>query len=197
MGVLTLRPSLASTLPPSGCSPSTRGGQTLGAMETGRSSTKVVLRSFVLRLLRLPGRRSWVSSTRDPPGSSPSGLEGDPARRLEILQLLRERRRVARRLPLRKKRRKSMTRKRRKKRRRKSKREESPCHQGPAFVFSPCLRLCHLGTSSLVRGPPNIPYKSLLPCVLVTYVPSRTLACLFRCAIALNKPVRMLILNKK
>merc|ERR1712098_273192 len=99
-----------------------------------------------------------------------------------------ERRRGARRLLLRKKRRKSMTRKRR----RKSKREESPCHQGPAFVFSPCLCLCHLGTSTLVRGPPNIPYKSLLPCVSITYVPSRTLACLFRCAISLNKPVRML-----
>merc|ERR1712083_1179555 len=112
----------------------------------------------------------------------------------EILQLLRERRRVARRLPLR---RKSMTRKRRKKRRRKSKKEESPCHQGPAFVFSPCLCLRHLGTSTLVRGPPNIPYKSLLPCVSITYVSTRTLACLFRCAIVLNKPVRMLILNKK
>merc|ERR1711915_870608 len=174
--VWTLRPSLASTLPPSGRSPSTRGGQTPGATETGRSSTKVVLRSFVLRLWRLPGRRSWVSSTRDLPGSFPSGLERDPARRLEILQLLRERR---------------------KKRRRKSKKEESPCHQGPAFVFSPCLCLRHLGTSTLVRGPPNIPYKSLLPCVLVTYVPPRTLACLFRCAIVLNKPVRMLILNKK
>merc|ERR1711915_288141 len=130
--VWTLRPSLASTLPPSGCSPSTRGGQTPGATETGRSSTKVVLRSFVLRLWRLPGRRSWVSSTRDLPGSFPSGLERDLARRLEILQLLRERRRVARRLPLSKKR------KRRKKRRRKSKKEESPCPQGPAFVFSPC-----------------------------------------------------------
>merc|ERR1712106_1238615 len=103
------RPSLASTLPPSGCSPSTRGEQTPGATETGRSCTKVALRSFVLKPWNLPGKTSWESSPRDQQGNSPSGSERGQAKRPETQPPQRVKKREVRRPLLRKKRKKSMT----------------------------------------------------------------------------------------
>merc|ERR1712025_1545733 len=104
------------------CSPSTRGGPTPGATETGRSSTKVELRSFVPKLLNLPGRTSWPNSPRDLQGGSPSGSERGQARRLVIPRLQR----VVKKKP------RKTTKKKRKKRRRK--RSKLSLHSSPGFL---------------------------------------------------------------
>merc|ERR1719323_867124 len=69
------RLSVELILQPSTCSPSTRGGQTPGHTETGRSCTRGEPRSSELSGWRLSGKRSWESGTRDPRPSCPSGAE--------------------------------------------------------------------------------------------------------------------------
>merc|ERR1712112_628209 len=80
---------------------------------------KVELRSFVPKLLNLPGRTSWPNSPRDLQGGSPSGSERGQARRLVIPRLQRVVK--TKKLLLRKKKRNTTKKKRKKRRRKRSK----------------------------------------------------------------------------
>merc|ERR1712083_22574 len=85
--------------PPSGCSPSTRGGQTPGHTATARSCTRVAPRLSAQSGWSPCGRRSSQSSPSAQPRSCQSGSESAPAKRLEIRRRPRVRRRPLLRRP--------------------------------------------------------------------------------------------------
>merc|ERR1712128_54790 len=117
---------LANTHQRSGCTPSTRGGQTPGPTMTGRSSTKVDGRSSEPRPWMPCGRRSTRNGPRGPPRSSPSGSESAQARRPDQQNLPKTRREVTKEQHLKRKTmRKKRKKKKKKRRRRRSKSDTS------------------------------------------------------------------------
>merc|ERR1711979_175218 len=109
--VLTQNPSPAPTPQPFTCSQSTSVGLTPEPTATGRSCTKVELRSSGQKCLRLHGRKSLPNGQRGQRQDCQNGLVFVQAKRLEIQIPLRVRKMQLQRKMLRKK----TTRKRRSK----------------------------------------------------------------------------------
>merc|ERR1712227_569700 len=109
-------PSHKNTLPPFTCSPSTKEGQSPEPMETGKSCTKVVLRSSEPKLSKQLGRRSLPNGQRDQRQSFPNGSESAQAKKKETQRHLKAKKKLK--MPPRKN---MMKRRKRKRRRKKNK----------------------------------------------------------------------------
>merc|ERR1712121_214281 len=117
--VLTQNPSPEPTPPPFTCSQSTSVGLTPEPTATGRSCTKVELRSSGQKCWRLHGRKSLPNGPRGQRQDCQNGLVSVQAKRLEIQRPLR-----VRKMQLQRKMRKKTTMRRKKKRRRRKRRSK-------------------------------------------------------------------------